>query len=122
MVDGNTFQFSAHPKMPRNLRKQTTEKIRTRWSGRNKFNPIKIRRPNTLDAKVSELDKVDIKAQIPIKACDRFRLSCSYCKQSTLHPSPQELDWSSEDWDSTKAKAREQNDLLVDFYEPKAPT
>ena len=50
--DGNTFQFSTPSKMPRNLRKQTTGKIRTRWSGRNSFNPIKMRRPNTPDTKV----------------------------------------------------------------------
>ena len=51
------------------------------------------------------------------KVCDRFALSCSYCKQGPLHPSPQESDWSSEDWDSTKAKSREQTDTLIDFNE-----
>ena len=35
--NGNVFQFSAPPKMPRNPRKQTTGKIRTRWSDRNRF-------------------------------------------------------------------------------------
>ena len=41
--DGNTVQFSAPLKMPRNLRKHTNGKIRTRWSDRNhRFNPIKI--------------------------------------------------------------------------------
>ena len=43
--DGSTFQSSAPPKMPRNPRKRTTDKIRTRWSGRNRFNPIKMRSP-----------------------------------------------------------------------------
>ena len=117
--DGKTLQFSAPPKMPRNLRKQTTGKIRIRWSGRNRFYLIKMRRPYTLDTKVSELDKVDIKAPILTKACDRFGLSCSYCEQGVPHPSPQESDLSSKDWDSTKAKAREQNDSLIDFNEPK---
>ena len=56
------------------------------------------------------------------KACDRFCLSCSYCEQGAPHPSPQESDWSSEDWDGTKVKAREQNDSLVDFNEPKPQT
>ena len=45
--DGGTFQFSAPPKTPRNPRKRTTGKIRTRWLGKNRFNPIKTRRPNT---------------------------------------------------------------------------
>ena len=31
-----------------------------------------------------------------------------------LHPSPQESDWSSEDWDGTKAKAKEQTNSLMD--------
>ena len=35
---------------------------------------------------------------------------------------PQELDWSSEDWDGTKAKAREQNNSLIDFNDPKPQT
>ena len=57
---------------------------------------------------MSDLDKIDtdIKAPILTKACDRFGLSCSYCKQGALHPSPQESDWSSKDWDGTKAKTK----------------
>ena len=78
-----------------------------------------MRKPNTPDTKVLELDKVDIKAPIPTKACDRFSLLCSYCEQGAPHPSPQGSDWSSEDWDGTKAKTREQNDLLVHLNKPK---
>ena len=73
--NSNRVQFSATPKMPRSLRKQTTVKIRPRWSGRNQFNPIKTRRPNTLDTKVSESDRVNIKAPILTRACDSFRAS-----------------------------------------------
>ena len=119
---GNVFQFSTPPKMFRNPRKQTTGKIRTRWSGRNRFNPIKMRRHNTPDAKVLELDKIDTKSPIPTKVCDRFSLFCSYCKQGAPHPSPQESDRSSEDWDSTKAKAREQTDTLMDYNTPRPQT
>ena len=36
--DGSEFQFSTPPKTSRNPRKTTTGKIRTRWSGRNRFN------------------------------------------------------------------------------------
>ena len=120
--DGSMFQFSTPPKMPRNPRKQTTGKIRTRWLGRNRLNPIKMRRPNTPDTKVSELDKIDIKALILTKSCDRFCLSCSYCEQGAPHPSPQESDWWSEDWVSTKAKAREQIDTLMDYNTPRPQT
>ena len=81
-----------------------------------------MRRSSTTDTKVLELDRVDIKAPILTKACDSFSLSCSYCEQGALHPSSQESDWSSEDWDGTKAKAREQNNSLRDFNEPKPQT
>ena len=52
---------------------------------------------------------------MPTKACDRFSLSCSYCKQGAPHPLPQQSDWSSKDWDGTKAKAMEQTDTLIGF-------
>ena len=32
------------------------------------------------------------------------------------------MDWSSEDWDGTMAKAREQTDTLIDFNEPRPQT
>ena len=80
--DVNTVQFSATPKTPRNLRRCTTGKIRTRWSsGNHRFNPIKISRFNTKDTKVPDLNKIDIKAPTPRKVCDSFSLSWSYCKQ-----------------------------------------
>ena len=87
--DGSAFQFSAPPKMPRNPRKRTTGKFRTRLSDKNRSNPIKSRRPNTPETKMTHLDKIDtnIEAPTPVKACDRFELSCSYCKQGTPHPS-----------------------------------
>ena len=108
--------------MPRNLREQTTGKIRTRWSDRNWFNQIKVGRPNTPDTKVSELDRLDIKAPVLKKACDSFGLSCSYCEQGVLYPLPQESDCSSKDWDGTKAKVREKNNSLIDFNDPKPQT
>ena len=49
-------------------------------------------------------------------------MSWSYCEQGAPHPSPQELDWSSKDWDGSKAKAREQTYTLIDFNEPKPQT
>ena len=35
-----------------------------------------------------------------------------YCQFNTPHPSATPLDWSSEDWDGKKAKAREQCPIL----------
>ena len=114
--DGSVFQFSAPPKMPRNPRKKATGKIRTKWLGRNRFNPTKTRKPNAPETKVSDLDKIDtdIKAPVLTKACHRFGLSCPYCEQGAPHLSPQELDWSSGDWDRTKAETKEETNLLMD--------
>ena len=44
--------------------------------------------------------------------------TCSYCKHEVPHPSPIQSNWSSKDWDSEKAKAREQKSL-IDFDPPK---
>ena len=118
------FQFSAPPKMPRNPRNRTTGKITTRWLGKNRFNPIKTRRPNTPEAKVSDLDMINtnIEAPVPVKVCDRFGLLCSYCEWGALHPSPQQLDWSSKDWDGTKATRKEETNLVIDWNLPKPQT
>ena len=118
--NGNPVQFSTPPKTPRNPKKHATGKIRTRWSNRNhRFNPIKTSRFNTMDTEVSDLNKIVMVAPTPRKACNGFGLSCSYCKQGAPHPSPQDLDWSSEDWNSVKEKRREQNKSLIDFSDPK---
>ena len=37
---------------------------------------------------------------------------CTYCKYDAPHPSATPSDWSGEDWDGEKAKAREQCPLL----------
>ena len=70
---------------------------------------------------MSDLDKTgtDIKVPILTKACDRFGLSCSYCEQGAPHPSPKESDWSSKDWDGTKAKTKEKTNSLTDYNAPK---
>ena len=62
------------------------------------------------------------KASILSKARDRFGLSYSYCKQGALHLSPQELDWSSKDWDGTKAKVKEETNSLTDYNTLKPQT
>ena len=72
-----------------------------------------------MDTQVSDLNKIDIVAPTLRKVCDSFGLSCLYCKQGVQHPLPQDLDWSSEDWDGAKAKAREQSKSLIDLSDPK---
>ena len=42
----------------------------------------------------------------------KMHKECTYCKFDTLHPSVTPSEWSSEDWDGDKAKAREQCPLL----------
>ena len=73
---------------------------------------------------MSDVDKIDtgIKAPIPTKPCDRFGLLFFYCGQVALHPSSQELDWSSKDWNFTKAKTKEESNLLTDGNMPKLQT
>ena len=44
---GNIFQLSAPPMMSRNPRKRTPGKIRARQSSKSRYNPMKMRRPNT---------------------------------------------------------------------------
>ena len=71
---------------------------------------MKAGRPNTPEMKVTDLDAIDTdnKALFPVKVCDRFRLSCSFCKQGTPPPSPQESDWSSKDWDGTNTETKKE--------------
>ena len=75
-----------------------------------------------MDTKVSDLNKIDIVAPKLRNACDSFGLSCSYCGQDALHPLPQNSNWSSEDWDGNKAKAKEQIKSLMDFNDPNSQT
>ena len=55
---------------------------------------------------------------VPKRACECFGPTCSCCKHEASHPSPVHSDWSSEDWDGDKAKAKEQKSL-IDFELPK---
>ena len=58
-----------------------------------------------------------------LKYVTRFGLSCLFCKQGTLHPSPQESDWLSEDWDVTKTETKKETretNLLSDWDSPKS--
>ena len=92
----------------KNPRNRAPGKIRGRQSIKSRYNPIKARRPNTSEIKVTELDVIDMdnKALFLVRVCNKFRLSCSFCKQGAPHLSPQESEWSSEDWDGTKIETK----------------
>ena len=100
----NSFQFPTHPltqTTQANPRKRAPGKIRARWSIKARYNPMKTKRPNTLELPVTDMDTVDSdKARVPlsVKVCDRFGPVCQFCKQSVKHPSPQESDWTDGDW------------------------
>ena len=83
----------------RNSRKRAPGKIRAQQLSKSRYNPIKVRRPNTPETKVTGLDAIDTdnKAPFPVRVCDNFGPSCSFCKQGAPHPSPQESEWSSEE-------------------------
>ena len=53
-----------------------------------------------------DMNNIDIVQPAPKRECECFGVTCSYCKHEDPHPSPIQLDWSSEDWDGEKAKAR----------------
>ena len=62
---------------------------------------MKTKRPNTAEAQVTNMDTADTdktKMPLSVKVSNRFRLTCQFCKQNVLHPSPQESDWTDEDW------------------------
>ena len=66
-----------------------------------------------------DMNKIDVIQPVPKRACEHSSDKCSYCKYEVPHPSPIPSDWSSEGWDSEKAKAREQRSL-TDFNPPKS--
>ena len=68
-----------------------------------------------------DMNKINIIQPTPKIACECFGATCSYCKHEPPHPSPVHSDWSNEDWDSEKAKAREQKSF-TDFKPPKPQT
>ena len=88
---GNSSQFSALPVTQTNPRKRAPGKIRARWSNKARYNPMKMKRPNTPNVPVTNMDTTDsdkIKEPLSVKVCSRFGLMCQFCKQSILHPLP----------------------------------
>ena len=60
----------------------------------------------------TDINKINITKCTPQKVCEQFGATCSFCRQQVPHPWPDQSDWSSEDWDRDKVKAREQNPII----------
>ena len=117
--NGTMPQFSTPQNPSQTPRKCTSCKIRTRWSRCSYwFNPIKTNRYNTLGVNSTDLNKINIIHPVLRIACDHSADTCTYCKYKAPHSSPIPSDWSSEDWDGEKPKAREQRSL-IDLNFPK---
>ena len=56
--------------------------------------------------------EIDVIKPTPKQVCTRTHGECTSCKYDAPHASTTPSDWSSEDWDGEKAKAREQCPLL----------
>ena len=64
---GNTFQFSAPSVTQTNTRKRVPGKRRARWSNKARYNPMKMKRPNTPDLPVPNMDTMDSeKTKVPL--------------------------------------------------------
>ena len=85
---------------------------------------MKMKRPNTLDSPVPNMDMTDsIKAKVPfsVKVCNRFGTMCQFCKQSAPHPSLQESDWMDGDWTGEQTKTQKsvgETNLMSDWDLP----
>ena len=107
-----------------NPRKRAPGKIRARWSSKARHNPMKTQKPNTPNVPVTNMDTTDSdkkKVSISVKVCNRFGPMCQFFKQSILHPSPQESDWTDEDWTGEQTKTQkplEGTNLLLDWDLP----
>ena len=120
--NGLMVQFSALPKPSQNSRKCAMGKIRTRWSNHDhRLSPIKTNRYNMTNTNPTDMNKIDVVQPVSRRPCECFGPTCSYCKHEAPHPSPVHSDWSSGDWDSNKAKAKEQK-FLMEFEPPEPNT
>ena len=74
-----------------------------------------------LGTNMTDINKINIIRPIPQNACEHFGATCSFCRQQVHHPSLDQPDWSSEDWDGDKAKTRQQNPTVrFDIPNPKS--
>ena len=64
------------------------------------------------DRDTIDFNKIEIVKPTPKQLCMRTQGECTYYQFDAPHPTATLSDWSSEDWDIKKAKAREQCPLL----------
>ena len=94
-------------------RKHAPGKVRTQWSNHNHhFNPIKTDQIDILGRDLINEGNIIIIKPIPQKACEQSGTTCTFCLYKVPHPSLNQSEWSSEDWDGEKAKAKEQNPFI----------
>ena len=79
------------------------------WMPLDSIPTIKTNQVNMLETNLISTGNITIIKPIPQKVCEQFGVTCSFCRQQVPHPSPNQSDWSSKDWDGEKAKAKEQN-------------
>ena len=109
--------FSAPPKPSWNSRKCAAGKISMKWSNHNnQFNPIKTNRYHTLGTKPTDINKIDVIQPVP-RRVQIIWPNMLLLKAWSPTPSLVHSDWSSEDLDGDKTKAKEQKSL-IDFKPP----
>ena len=88
---GNSFQFSTPPVTQTNPRKGTPGIIRARWSNNARYNPTKMKRPNTLDLPVTNMDMTDsdkAKCHFQSKCAKDLDLCVSFASNLLSIPHP----------------------------------
>ena len=94
-------------------RKCTQGKVRAQQSYHNHhFNPIKTNQVDILGTNSTNVSNINIIKPIPQKACKQLGATCSFCQQQVPHPSPNQSDWPSEDWDGGKSQSQRTKPLL----------
>ena len=86
------------------------------------FNPCKAKRPaffwvlyparntttTTTMATNTQIATTNPPMTTSCKTCRKWGAPCPFCVQSAPHPSPQESDWSHEDWNGDRQREREE--------------
>ena len=58
------------------------------------------------------IGNINVIKPIPQKACEQLGVICMFCRYKVPHPLLNQSEWSSEDWNGEKAKAKEQNPFI----------
>ena len=60
----------------------------------------------------TNVGNINIIKPISQKVCEQSGATCTFCQYKVPHPLLNQSEWSSEDWDGEKAKAKEQNPFI----------